>query len=93
MRTIKVKFNGKGYKVQYKMEMIDMSMTPIPFLNVYAVFIDDPELQKIAGDHFTILHHTTITVTPLYDIITPGNVEEKNLKKEIAQQIMNDPTA
>ena len=93
MRTIKVKFNGKGYKVQYKMEMIDMSMTPIPFLNVYSVFVDDPELQKIVGEHFTILHHTTITVTPLYDIVTPGNVEEKNLKKEIAQQIMNDPSA
>lgn len=93
MNTIKVPFNGKGYKVQYKAEMIDTSMTPIPFLNVYAVFIDDPELQKIVGEHFTILHHPTVTIMPLFDITTPGNVDEKNLKKEIAQQIMNDPSA
>jgi hypothetical protein len=92
MKTIKVPFNGRGYEIRYSVETIDMSMTPIPFLNVYSVFIDDPQLQKIVGEHFTILHHTTITVTPLYDIRTPGNVEEKNLKKEIAQQIMNDPS-
>lgn len=92
MKTIKVPYNGKGYKVQYKLETIDMSMTPVPYLNVYSVFIDDPELQKIAGEHFTILHNHTVTVMPLYDISTPGDVEEKNLKKAIAQQIMNNPT-
>ncbi len=91
MKTIKIPLNGKVYKVKYKLETIDMSMTPIPFLNVYSVFIDDPELQKIVGEHFTILHHTTATIIPLYDINTPGNVDEKNLKKEIAQQIMNEP--
>jgi hypothetical protein len=92
VKTIKVPYNGKGYKVQYKLETIDMSMTPVPYLNVYSVFIDDPELQKIAGEHFTILHNHTVTVMPLYDISTPGDVEEKNLKKAIAQQIMNNPT-
>ena len=50
MKTIKVPFNGKGYKLKYKTETIDMSMTPVSFLNVYSVFIDDPELQAIAGD-------------------------------------------
>ncbi len=85
-------YNGKGYKVDYTLETIDMSMTPIPFLNVYAVFINDPELQKIVGEHFTLLHHPTVTIVPLYDIVTPGNIEEKNLKKEIAQQIMNNPS-
>lgn len=92
MKIVKVPHEGKGYKVQYKLETIDMSMTPIPFLNVYSVFIDDPELQKIVGEHFTILHHPTITLMPQYDIISPGNVDEKNLKKAIAQQIMNDPS-
>lgn len=93
MKTIKVPFKGKGYKIQYTLEMIDTSMTPIPFFNVYAVFVDDPELQKIVGKHFTILHHPTATITPLFDINTPGNIDEKNLKKDIAQQIMNDPSA
>ena len=91
MKTIKVPFNGKGYKLKYKTETIDMSMTPVSFLNVYSVFIDDPELQAISGDHFTILHHHTFTVVPLFDIITPGNIDEKNLKKQIAQQIINNP--
>jgi hypothetical protein len=92
MKTIKVPFNGKGYKVNYKVETIDMSMTPVGFLNVYAVFVDDPVLQKILGDHFTILHNHTATVMPLYEIKTPGDIEETNLKKAIAQQVMNNPT-
>jgi len=92
MKTIKVPFNGKGYKVQYKLETIDMSMTPVSFLNVYSVFIDDPELQKIVGEHFTILHNHTATVLPLFDIVTPGNTYEKNLKKQISQQIINNPS-
>lgn len=91
MKKIKVPYNGKGYVVQYKVETIDTSMTPVQFFNVYSVFIDDPELQKIVGEHFTILHNHTATVLPVYDIVT-GSVEEKNLKKEIAQQVMNNPT-
>lgn len=93
MNTIKVPFNGKGYKVRYTVEVIDMSMTPVPFLNVYSVFIDDPELQKIIGDHFTILHNHTATVMPLFELKVSGDVAESNLKKAIAQQIMNNPTS
>ena len=92
MNTIKVPFNGKGRKIDYKVETIDMSMTPVSFLNVYSVFVDDPELKDIIGEHFTILHNHTATVMPLYEIRTPGNVDETNLKKAIAQQIMNNPT-
>jgi hypothetical protein len=92
MKQIKVPYNGKGYMVSYKVETIDTSMTPVPFFNVYSVFIDDPELQKIVGEHFTILHNHTATVTPVYDVSASGATEEKNLKKQIAQQIMNNPT-
>ena len=92
MKTIKVPFNGKGRKVQYTAESIDMSMTPIGFLNAYAVFIDDPELQPIVGEHFTILHNPAVSVLPLYEIKVSGSIEETNLKKAIAQQIMNNPT-
>ena len=92
MNMIKVPFNGKGRKVNYKVETIDMSMTPVGFLNVYTVFIDDPELQAIIGEHFTILHNHTATVMPLYEIKISGNIEETNLKKAIAQQVMNNPT-
>ena len=73
------------------MEMIDTSMTPVPFFYVYSVFIEDEELIPIVGEHFTLLHHPTATVLPQYDINTPGDIEEKNLKKQIAQQILNDP--
>lgn len=92
MTTIKVPFEGKGYTVQYKVETIDTSMTPVPYLNVYSVFVADEDLQKIIGEHFTILHHPTVTVMPLYDIKTSGDVAEVNLKKAIAQQVMNNPT-
>lgn len=92
MKTIKVPFNGKGYKLRYKVETIDMSMTPVSFINAYSVFIDDAELQKIIGEHFTILHNPTVTIIPLYEIRSSGNVAEVNLKKEIAQQVLNNPT-
>lgn len=91
MKTIKVPYNGKGYKVRFAVETIDLSMTPIPFLNVYVVFVDDEELEKIVGTHFTILHNHSATVNPVYELRT-GSIEEKNLKKAIAQQIMNDPS-
>lgn len=93
MKTIKVQFNGKGYKVNYTMETIDLPMTPLPFLNVYAVYVDDPDLQKIVGEHFTILQHPTATVMPVYNVKSSSDINETNLKKTIAQQIMNDPTA
>ena len=92
LRTIRVPHEGKGYKVSYKVETIDLSMTSVQFLNVYSVFVDDPELQNIVGNHFTILFNNLQTVKPCFDIINPGNVDELNLKKTIAQQIINNPT-
>jgi hypothetical protein len=92
MKTIKVPFEGKGYRVSYKVEIIDLNIPPVDFLNVYAVFVDDPELQKIIGDHFTILYNQLLNPKPSFDIKSPGNVEEMNLKKQIAQQVINNPT-
>jgi hypothetical protein len=92
MKKIKVPFNGKGYEVFYTVETIDTSMTPVPFFNVYTVFVEDPELQKIVGPHFSLLHNPSVTVKPVYDLKASGDIAESNLKKEIAQQIMNNPT-
>jgi hypothetical protein len=92
MKTIKVPFGGKGYKVTYKVETINVSMPALDFINVYSVFIDDPELQKIVGEHFTIVYNQLLNPKPFYDIKSSGNVDEVNLKKTIAQQIMNNPT-
>jgi hypothetical protein len=90
MKKINVPFNGKGRSVSYKIEMIDLSMTPVGFLNVYSVFVDDDELQKIVGDHFTILHNSTQTIKPCFE--SSDNTYVFNLKKTIAQQIMNNHT-
>ncbi len=90
MKKIKVPFGGKGFLVSYKTETIDLSMTPIAFVNVHSVFIEDPELQKIVGDHFTILHNHLHVVKPVYDIKSSGDIDEVNLKKTIAQQILNN---
>jgi hypothetical protein len=92
MQIIKVPHEGKGYKVRYKVETIDLFTTPPQFFNVYSVFIDDPELQKIAGDHYTILHNPLQSVMPAYSLTSSGNIRESNLKKAIWQQILNNPT-
>ncbi len=92
MTTIKVPFGGKGYKVSYKAETIDINMTPVEFINVYSVFVDDPELQAVIGEHFTVLHNPLHNPKPAYSIKSSGDMNEANLKKTIAQQIMNNPT-
>jgi hypothetical protein len=91
MQTIHVPYKGQGYKVSYKTEIIQVSFPGVPFINVYSVFIDDPDIQKIAGDHFTILYNQLINPKPGFDIKDPGSIEEMNLKKEIAQQVINNP--
>jgi hypothetical protein len=91
MQTIRVPYGGKGYKVSYKTEVIHVSFPGVPFINTYSIFIDDPDLQKIAGAHFTILYNQLINPKPSFDIKDPGNIEEMNLKKEIAQQVINNP--
>ncbi len=91
MQTVKVPYEGKGYRVNYKVETIDINTTSTQFVNVYSVFIEDPVLQKIIGDHYTILHNHIQNVTPAYEISSSGNFEEGNLKKAIWQQILNDP--
>jgi hypothetical protein len=92
MQTIKVPHEGKGYKISYKVETIDINSTPPQFMNVYSVFIEDPALQKIVGDHYTILHNHSQNVVPSYTITSSDNIEEKNLKKAIWQQILNNPS-
>lgn len=91
MKTINVPYNGKGRQIRYSEELIDLSQTALQFVNVYSVFIDDPELQQVVGDHFTILQNQLQLVKPAYDIRNPGDINEANLKKAIAQQIMNNP--
>jgi hypothetical protein len=91
MQTIHVPYEGKGYKISYKTEMIYVSFPGVPFINVYSVFIDDPEIQKIVGNHFTILYNQLVNPQPGFDIKDPGSTEEMNLKKEIAQQVINNP--
>ena len=91
MKTIKVPFGGKGYKVSYRAETIDVNMMPVEFMNVYSVFIEEPELQKIIGEHFTVLHNPLHNPKPTFGIKSNGDVAEINLKKTIAQQIMNNP--
>ena len=90
--SIRVPYNGKGHTVSYTVETIDLSMTPVQYLNVYSVFVEDPELQGFIGEHFTILHNHLQTVKPCYELHSSGDVNEVNLKKTIAQQIMNNPT-
>ncbi len=92
MKTIKVPFGGKGYKVNYKVETIDVNLVPVDFFNVYSVFVDDEELQKIVGEHYSILHHPLLNPKPIYNLKSADDMNEVNLKKTIAQQIINNPT-
>ncbi|MBD0351938.1 MAG: hypothetical protein ICV51_11955 [Flavisolibacter sp.] len=92
MKTIRIPYQGKRYSVSYKVETIDLTIPNVPFMNVYSVFVDDPELQKLVGDHFTILQNHIQNPIPSFVVNSSGNTDERNIKKAIAQQIMNNPT-
>lgn len=92
MQNIRVPYENKVYNISYKSEIIHVSFPGVPFINVYSIFIDDPEIVKIAGSHFTILYNQLINPKPSFDINNPGSIEEVNLKKAIAQQVINNPT-
>ena len=92
MNIIKVPFNGKGYKVAYTVETINLNLPAVDFINVYSVFIEDADLQKVVGSHFSILYNQLLNPKPFYDVKSSGDIDEVNLKKTIAQQIMNNPT-
>ena len=92
MRTIKIPYEGKGYKVNYKVETIDLSNAGSDFLNVYSVFVDDDVLKNIIGEHYTILHNPAQNIVPSYYLTSSENIEESNLKKVIWQQILNNPS-
>jgi hypothetical protein len=91
MKTIRIPFGGKGRTVQYTSETIDLGHSDISYINVYTVFVDDPDLEQLTGPNFTVLQHPLHIIKPAYDIRNPGNIEEMNLKKTIAEQIMNEP--
>jgi len=59
---------------------------------MYTLCLYDPDLQKVVGDHFTVLHNPLHNPKPVYSIKSSGDIHESNLKKTIAQQIMNNPT-
>jgi hypothetical protein len=90
MKTVRVPYKGKGYQFSYHSELIDINYPSVPFINVYSVLIDDPEMQKIAGEHFSIIYNQLINPKPSFEIKNVGSIEEMNLKKEIAQQIINN---
>jgi hypothetical protein len=92
MKNIKVPYQGKGYSLSYEVETIDLNVTTPKFLNVYSVYVKDDELKRILGEHFTILHNHIEHSNPAFEIRSADSIDEKNLKKQIAQQIINNPT-
>lgn len=78
--------------MDYCVETVDVNLDPVQFFNIYTVFVDDEELQKYLGDQFTILHNPLHYPQPAFEVKSSGSVEEKNLKKQIAQQVINNPT-
>jgi hypothetical protein len=92
MKNIKVPYQGKGYNLLYEVETIDLNVTTPKFLNVYSVYVNDDELKRILGEHFTILHNHIEHSNPAFEIRSADSIDEKNLKKQIAQQIINNPT-
>ncbi len=90
MKRIKIHFEGQDYELQYKVETVDLNVADLPFINVYSVFIEDENLRKIAGAHFTLVQNMQLNIQPAYERKNPADIEENNLKKLIGQQIMND---
>ena len=92
MRKIKVPFKGKGREFSYRVETININNDALPFLNVYTVNVEYDELRPMLGEQFTILYNQLNHPTPVFSVRSEAGIEEKNLKKQVAQQIINNPT-
>lgn len=93
MKTIRIPYNGRDCLVNYRVEVIDLGVESLPSVNAYTAEPMDDELRSVVGESFVILHHSLNLSTPAFSLTGSDNVSEKNLKKEIAQQIINNPSA
>lgn len=93
MKIIKIPYQGRDCLVHYRVETVDLGVENLPAVNAYIAEPMDDELRKIVGDSFVILYHSLYLSTPAFSLRGSDNIAEKNLKKEIAQQIINNPGA
>lgn len=87
MNTVQISVDGKNYKVSYKTETLSLSREPFEPMNVYNVFVNDPVLKKIVGDHFNFLWNPEKDEAPIVGS-APGNEEEKKVRELIAEAIV-----
>jgi hypothetical protein len=92
MRSVHIFFDDKTFSIYYDIETFTIgAKKDSPIINVFSVFIKEPTLIDIAGEHFTLVHDITIPGAEiLYNIRNPLNDVEKLFKQIVAKAILKD---
>jgi hypothetical protein len=81
MGAISVQFEGKLYELPYYSESHQNH-------DVYYVQVNDPDLQKIAGEHLLFLITQTLPAMASWGYLNPGSEREMKFKQAIASAIL-----
>ena len=92
MRSIHIFFDEKTFSIYYEAETFTPGVKRnSSIINIFSVFLKEPTLIDIAGEHFTLLHDITDPGIPiLFNIKNPHNDHEKKLKQIITKAVCKD---
>jgi hypothetical protein len=92
MRSIHIFFDKKTFPINYEIETFTLgAKKDSPIVNVFSVFIKEPTLIDIVGEHFTLIYDITYPGAEIiFNIRNPDNDEEKLLKHILVKAIYRD---
>ncbi len=92
MRSVNIFFDNKTFSIHYDIETFTIgAKKDSPIVNVFSVFLKEPTLIDVAGQHFSLVHDITQPGAEIiFNIRNPLNDEEKRLKQIIAKAIYKD---
>ena len=92
MRSINIFFDERTFSICYDIETFTVGINKnSPIVNIFSVFIKEPTLIDIAGEHFTLIHDITFPGAEIiFNIRDPHNFREKLFKQKVAKAIFKD---
>jgi hypothetical protein len=92
MRSVHIFFDKRTFSIYYDIETFTIgAKKDSPIVNVFSVFVKEPTLIDIAGEHFTLIHDITYPgAEVIFNIRNPDNDEEKLFKRIVTKAIFRD---
>jgi hypothetical protein len=92
MRSVHIFYDDRTFPICYDIETFSLGIKKdSPIVNVFSVFVKEPTLIDVTGEHFTMIHDLTNPGAEIiFNIRNPEREEEKLLKHIVARAIFKD---